>query len=85
VKKNQCQIRDEIIRERNNQWGSLTRLLIELEESAFITKCTPFCKQAQNSLYQLTDFYTLFYLKFIKIPKLADRDKTKHEQPCFLS
>lgn len=75
AKKNQGLMRDEIIRETKlTNGGSLTRLLNELEESGFITKYTPFGKQARNSLYQLSDFYTLFYLKFIKTHKLADKN-----------
>jgi AAA+ ATPase superfamily predicted ATPase len=46
--------------------GSTTRIFNELEESGFIRKYTPFSKKRRQSLYQLTDFYTLFYLKFIK-------------------
>ncbi len=45
--------------------GSMTRLLDELEESGFIRKYVPFEKKMRTSLYQLTDFYTLFYFKFI--------------------
>lgn len=46
--------------------GSMTRLLNELEESGFVRKYIPFGKKNRNSLYQLTDFYTLFFLKFMK-------------------
>lgn len=54
--------------------GSTTRILTELEESGFIRKYIPFGKKARNSLYQLTDFYTLFYLKFIeKLPKSSSK------------
>ena len=45
--------------------GSTTRVLDELEESGFIRKYVPFGKKTKSSLYQLVDFYTLFYLKFI--------------------
>lgn len=46
--------------------GSLTRVLKELELSGFIKKYSPFEKKMRNSLYQVVDFYSLFYLKFIK-------------------
>ena len=46
--------------------GSLTRLLDELEESGFITRYAPFNKKSKDTLYRLSDFYSLFYLKFIK-------------------
>jgi len=46
--------------------GHTTHLLDELEESGFIRKYQPFEKTNRHSLYQLVDFYALFYLKFIK-------------------
>jgi uncharacterized protein len=59
--------RDELIRAANLQnGGNTTRLLKELEESGFIRRYNAFGKNLRNSLYQLTDFYSLFYLKFIK-------------------
>lgn len=58
--------RDEIIKISGlPNAGSTTRLLDELEESGFIRKYQPFGKKQRNSLYQLVDFYSLFYLKFI--------------------
>jgi uncharacterized protein len=45
--------------------GGLSRLLKELEESGFITSYVPFGKASRNTLYQLSDFYSLFYLKFL--------------------
>jgi uncharacterized protein len=46
--------------------GSTTTILRELEESNFIRKYNTFGKSKNNAIYQLTDFYSLFYLKFIK-------------------
>ena len=46
--------------------GTTTKLLDELEKSGFIRKYAPFKKRKRGSLYQLIDFYTLFYLKFIE-------------------
>lgn len=46
--------------------GNTSLVLRELEQSNFIRKYTMFGKQKNNSLYQLTDFYSLFYLKFIR-------------------
>ena len=51
--------------------GSLTRILEELEQSGFISSYTPFDKKKKDSLYRLTDEYSLFYLKFIKGKKIA--------------
>jgi AAA+ ATPase superfamily predicted ATPase len=46
--------------------GSSTRILQELEESGFIRKYPPYGKKRRNSLYQLVDPYSLFYMQFIK-------------------
>lgn len=46
--------------------GSVTRILTELEESGFIRKYIPYGKISRNRLYQISDFYTLFYFKFLK-------------------
>ena len=54
--------------------GSSTKILEELEESGFIRKYIPFGKKSKNSLYQLVDFYTLFYLKFIEGTSVLDKD-----------
>lgn len=45
--------------------GSLTRVLEELEKSAFIQIYFPFGKKKKGSLYRLTDNFSLFYLKFM--------------------
>jgi len=57
-----------------NNGGSLTRLLTELEECHFITRYLPFGKKSRDSLYQLSDMYSLFYLKFIQNTTLLDKD-----------
>lgn len=54
--------------------GGLTRLLNELEESGFIRRYVPFGKKERNSLYQLSDFFSLFHLKFIKGQKAFDKN-----------
>jgi AAA+ ATPase superfamily predicted ATPase len=51
--------------------GALTTILRELEESGFISKSVPFGKKIRDSIYRLSDPYTLFYLKFIKDQKLS--------------
>jgi uncharacterized protein len=52
--------------------GSTTRLLDELEASGFIRKYIPFGKKSRNSTYQLVDFYTLFYLRFVENTQVYD-------------
>jgi AAA+ ATPase superfamily predicted ATPase len=45
--------------------GTTTRLIEELVESGFITPYVPFNKDIKESIYKLTDEYSLFYLKFM--------------------
>lgn len=46
--------------------GSLNRLLKELQESSFTRRYRSFGKRERDSLYQLVDLYSLFYLNFIE-------------------
>jgi len=74
VKKSRGLTRDEIIAGTNfSNAGSFTRLLNELEESGFIRKYIPFGKKTRNSLYQLSDPFTLFHLKFMQ-SAVPDKD-----------
>jgi len=52
--------------------GTLTNLLSELELSGFIRIYTPFGKKSRGSLYQLVDFFTLFYYNFMRNHKKGD-------------
>lgn len=45
--------------------GGLSKTLEELQLSDFISEYTPFGKKKRDTLYRLTDEYSLFYLKFI--------------------
>lgn len=67
--------RDEISHEAGlANGGGLTRLLGELEESGFIRRYRPYGKKSRNSLYQLTDFFSLFHLRYMKDRMDADRN-----------
>lgn len=46
--------------------GAITKVLDELLHSGFISVYYPFGKKKKNSLYRLTDEYSLFYIKFIE-------------------
>ncbi len=54
--------------------GGLTRLLEELEACHFITRYSPFGRKSRESLYQLTDMFTLFHFRFIENSNRKDRD-----------
>ena len=45
--------------------GSLTRILEELELSGFIRRYKSFQKKEKSAIYQLVDFFTLFYFNFM--------------------
>ncbi|MCD4732342.1 MAG: AAA family ATPase [Bacteroidales bacterium] len=46
--------------------GSVTKYLNELNQSGFISSYLPYGKTKKDTLYRLTDEYSLFYLKFIE-------------------
>ncbi len=46
--------------------GTATKLLEELVESGFITPYIPFDRSVKESIYKLSDEYSLFYLKFMQ-------------------
>lgn len=59
--------RTELIKKSNlPDGGTFTRTLDDLFESGFISKYRPFNKKKKDTIYKLIDFYSLFYLKFIK-------------------
>jgi AAA+ ATPase superfamily predicted ATPase len=59
--------REGIINECNlTSGGATSQLLDELTESGFITPYVAFNKTIKDSVYKLTDEYSLFYIKFIE-------------------
>lgn len=64
--KNKGLTRGEIVEKVSlESGGTLSKILEDLELSDFIRVYVPFGRKQRNSLYQLTDFYSLFYQKFI--------------------
>jgi hypothetical protein len=58
--------REEIIKATKlSNGGGLNRTLRELELSGFIRRYRNYGKKIRQSLYQLVDFYTLFYFNFL--------------------
>lgn len=67
AKKGKGLTRSEITKETNLKLGgTLTSILEELEQCGFIKQYLPFGKKNRGSLFQLIDFYSLFYLKFVE-------------------
>ena len=58
--------------------GGLTRMLDELEQCGFIRKYKPL--NSRESIYQLVDFFCLFYYQFINGSKFYDKDAWLHLQ-----
>jgi len=54
--------------------GGLTSILEELEQCGFIAINENFTTNKKNKIYQLTDFYSLFYLHFVKDKKGTNSD-----------
>ena len=59
--------RKEIIKySQLSNGGGLSKVLEELNRSSFITSYQPYGKKKRQTLYRLTDEYSLFYLTFIE-------------------
>lgn len=64
--------RKEIVSEAGLQdGGRISSLLEELESSGFIHSYRPFGKRKKETLFRLTDEYSLFYIKFMEDNKAA--------------
>ena len=61
-----------------SEGGNTSRVLQELEQSGFITSYIPFGKKKKDTLYRLTDEYSLFYLRFIEKEKSGGSGTWKH-------
>lgn len=55
-----------IAKELNIDGSRLTTIINNLERCDFIMKFRYYGKKAKDSIYKLSDFYTLFYLKYIE-------------------
>jgi len=64
-KKAKGMIREEIVALTGLQGGGLTNVLEELEQCGFVRKYRSFEKKNKYPVYQLVDFFTLFYIHFI--------------------
>jgi hypothetical protein len=64
--------RNEIlIKSKLQTGGTLTKTLLELEQSGFIEKYLPY-QGTKDSLYRLTDEYSMFYIKYIENTRPLD-------------
>ena len=74
AKKRMGLTREEILKETKLQGGGLTSILEELEQCNFIRSYNAYEKKTKERLYQLIDFYSLFYLNFMKDNLRKDGD-----------
>lgn len=59
--------RSEIVKElKITESGMITEVMDNLEKCDFIRRYKAFGKKQRDTMYQLTDMYTLFYLRFVK-------------------
>ena len=73
--KNKGLTRDEIVETAGiSDGGTLTKMLEELELCDFIRSYYAFGKKNRDKMYQLIDFYSLFYLNFIKNKPATDEN-----------
>ena len=72
-KKSNDMTRSEIISAlKLSDGGQFTEVLENLCNCDFIRKYSSFGKKERDVLYQLTDLFTLFYLKFVKKNTIHD-------------
>ena len=64
--------RNELVkRSKLSSGGTFTKIIEELIESGFVEQYKPFGKKVKDTLYRLSDEYSMFYLKFIKDNKTS--------------
>ena len=66
--------REDIVRATGIEGAFMSKVLNNLERCDFITRLSQYGNKKRDSLYRLTDFFTLFYYKFI------ESNNTKDEQ-----
>ena len=72
-KKSMGLTRDEILNATKiANGGNFTQILNDLELCGFIRKYNSFSNKERNALYQLCDFYTLFYFNYLKKNRFDD-------------
>lgn len=70
--------RQELAAKTKVDGGTLTRVLINLERNDFIQGFAQYRQPKANIIYRLTDFFTLFYLKFVDNDRGGDEQKWTH-------
>ncbi len=75
AKKQKGLTRNEIVvQTKMSSGGTISTVINELRESGFIEDYSPLEKKLKDTLYRLTDEYSLFYLKYIEGTKTNTKD-----------
>ncbi len=64
--------REDIFRATGIEGAFLSKILKNLERCDFVTRWSQYGNKTRNSLFKLTDFFTLFYYKFIESNNTKD-------------
>lgn len=78
AKKRNGMTRVELSSKTHIEGGTLTSVLKNLERNDFIRSFARFGKVKSKVIYRLTDFYTLFYLKFVDGDRSGDEQRWSH-------
>jgi AAA+ ATPase superfamily predicted ATPase len=70
--------REEIMEATRLTGGNLTKVLKNLERCDFMTSYAQFGSKSKNTIYRLSDFYTLFYFKYLHDERNYDEDYWSH-------
>ena len=70
--------RGEIEKSTKYSGGNLTKILDNLERCDFIISYSQFGNKKKQALYRLSDFYTLFYLKYVETNRSKDENYWQH-------
>lgn len=77
-KKKEGLTRSEIAEQTHLQGSTLTKMLDNLSKCDFILPYAHYGRNVKNTIYRLTDFYTLFYLRFIENDFSKDENRWSH-------
>ena len=64
--------REEIAKVTGLEGSFLSKILKNLERCDFVTRLSHFGSKTRGSIFKLTDFFTLFYYKFIESNNAKD-------------
>jgi hypothetical protein len=64
--------REDIVKATGLEGAFLSKILKNLERCDFITRLSQYGSKVRNNIFRLTDFYTLFYYKFIESNNTKD-------------